>query len=53
VEENVCKKPNKFALFVKENYAQEKKSGLKHCEVMRNLGERFKTVSLTNQDDDG
>ncbi|MFH4974542.1 hypothetical protein AB6A40_001251 [Gnathostoma spinigerum] len=38
--------PNKFALFVKANYASERKPGVNHRDVMKILSQRFKTESI-------
>ncbi len=43
------RQPNKFALFVKENYDSVKKSakGLKHKEIMGKLSEAFAQTKIT------
>ncbi|KAJ8027847.1 Acidic repeat-containing protein [Holothuria leucospilota] len=42
-KQNKCQQPNKFAIFVKENYAIIKKSNecFKHADVMRTLSQEF------------
>jgi hypothetical protein len=40
------KKPNAFALFVKENYKIERKEKMKHQEVMLALSQKFKEAKL-------
>ncbi|WKX98700.1 hypothetical protein Q1695_013966 [Nippostrongylus brasiliensis] len=37
--------PNRFAMFVKENYGKYKKPGVKHGEVMRTLSQLFKEAN--------
>jgi hypothetical protein len=43
------KKPNAFALFVKENYKIERKEKMKHQEVMQALSLKFKEAKIQNE----
>lgn len=40
------KKPNEFALFVKENYSEVKTAEMKHGDVMKILGKKFTKLNI-------
>uniref|UniRef100_A0A915C442 SprT-like domain-containing protein n=1 Tax=Parascaris univalens TaxID=6257 RepID=A0A915C442_PARUN len=47
------KRINRFAEFVKGNYAEVKKAGMKHGEVMKILSQKFKEKSEGKTEEDG
>ena len=46
LEQATPKNPNKFALFVKENYKTVRTPGVKHEEAMKLLSQKFSTAKL-------
>lgn len=49
---SVFRTPNRFAVFVKDNYKDVRTPGVKHADAMKELGKMFARAKLEEEEED-